>query len=123
MLHQFFANFRKGSSHTELISRINRVDILLIPDIVNLVLRIKIEEGCRSKIENFFSNEEFLIAYHHFYTEKLMTYHRFNTPIEAKLEDFSPQNLNIFTIISNLLVPTDGHRTDTNKMELVLLLC
>ena len=28
MLNQFFANLRKGSSHTELISRVNGVDIL-----------------------------------------------------------------------------------------------
>ena len=100
-------------------------NILLTTDFVNLVLKTKIEEGCRSKIANFFLYEEFLTAYHHFYTEKLMTYFhtRFNTPAEAKLEDFSPQNLIIFTIISNLLVPTNGHRTYANKMKLYLFYC
>ena len=62
LLYQFFANLRKGSSHIELISRVNSVDILLTSDVVNLVLKTKIEEGCRSKIVNFFSYEEFPIA-------------------------------------------------------------
>ena len=59
------------------------------------------------------------------FTEELITYFhtRFNTPAEIKLEDLSPQNLIIFTIISNLLVPTDGHRTDANKMKLYLFYC
>ena len=59
------------------------------------------------------------------YLEKLMAYfqNHFNTPAEAKLENFSSQNLIIFTIISNSLVPTDGHRTDANKIELYLFYC
>ena len=118
MYHQFFANFRKGNSHTEFISRVNGVYILLSPDIVKPVLRTKNEKGYRSKIANFFSYEEFSTAYHHFHTEKLMTYFhtRFNTPVEAKLEDLSSQNLIIF----NMLVSIDGHKTDTNKMKLYL---
>ena len=125
MLHQFFTNFRKGNSHTEFISHVNGVNILLTPDIVNPVLRTKIEEDCRSKITNFFSYEEFSTAYHNFHTEKLMTYFHtcFNTPVETKLEDLSSQNLIIFTIISNLLAPIDGHRTDANKMKLYLFYC
>ena len=102
MLHQCFANFRNGSSHTKLVSHVSGVDILLTPDIINLILRTKIEEVCRSKIVNFFSYEEFSTAYHHFNTEKLMTYFhtRFNTPIEAKLEDLGSQNLIIFQSFS-----------------------
>ena len=125
MLHQFFANLRKGRSHTDLISRVNSVNIELNPDIVNSVLETKIESGFKGKIVNFFSYEEFSSAYHHFHVAKLMTYFQshFNTPAEARLEDLSPQNLIIFTIISNLLVPTDGHRTDANKMELYLFYC
>ena len=125
MLYQFFANLRKGNSHTELISRVNSVDITLTPDVINSVLKTKIEDGFRGKIANFFSYEEFPSAYHHFHISKLMTYFRthFNTPAEARLEDLSPQNLIIFTIVSNLLVPTDGHRTDANKMELYLFYC
>ena len=122
MLYQFFANLRKGSSHTDLISRVNSVDIALDPDIVNAILKTKIEDDFKGKIVNFFSYEEFPCAYHHFHVTKLMTYFQthFNTPTEAKLEDLSPQNLIIFLIISNLLVPTNGHRTDANKMELYL---
>ena len=125
MLHQFFANLRKGKSHTDLISRVNSVNIELNPEIVNSVLETKIEDGFKGKIVNFFSYEEFSSAYHHFHVAKLMTYFQshFNTPAEARLEDLSPQNLIIFTIISNLLVPTDGHRTDANKMELYLFYC
>ena len=69
------------------------------------------------KITNFFSYEEFPSAYHHFHIAKLMTYFQthFNTLTEVKLEDLSSQNLIIFSIISNLLVPTD--RTDANKMK------
>ena len=54
-----------------------------------------------------------------------MTYFQshFNTPVEARLEDLSPQNLIGFTIILNLLDPTDGHRTDANKMKLYLFYC
>ena len=74
MLYQFFINFRNGSSHTKLISYVNGVDILLTPDIVNLVLKTKIEESCHSKIANFSSYEEFPTAYHHFHVEKLMVY-------------------------------------------------
>ena len=101
------------------------MNILLTPDILNLVLKTKIEEGCHSKIANFFSHKKFRTAYHHFHTEKLMTYFhtRFNTPAEAKWGDLSSQNLIIFTIIFNRLVPTDGHRTDANKMELYLFYC
>ena len=94
MLYQFFANLRNGSSHTELISRVNSIDILLTPDVVNLVLKTKIEEGCRTKIANFFSYEEFPIACHHFHVEKLMAYFQthFNTLAETKLKDLNPQN-------------------------------
>ena len=54
-----------------------------------------------------------------------MTYFQthFNTPVEARLEDLNPQNLIIFSIISNLLVPTDNHRINANKMELYLFYC
>ena len=87
--------------------------------------KTKFEDGFKGKIVNFFSYEEFLTVSHHFYLEKLMTYFQtqFHTPAEAKLEDFSSQNLIIFTIISNLLVPTVGHRTDANKMEIYLFYC
>ena len=105
MLHQFFANLRKGRSHTNLVSRVNSVDIAFSPDIAN-----------------FFSYEEFLSAYHHFHIAKLMNNYQthFNTPAETKLEDLNAQNLIIFSIISNLLVPSDGHRTDANKTEFYL---
>ena len=84
MLYQFFANLRKGSSHTELVSRVNSIDIALTPDIVNMVLKTKIEDGFKGKIASFFSYEEFPIAYHHFHIEKLMTYFQkhFNTPVK-----------------------------------------
>ena len=54
-----------------------------------------------------------------------MTYFQthFNTPADVKLEDLNPQNLIIFTIISNLLVSTNGHRIDANKMEFYLFYC
>ena len=125
MLHQFFANFRKGSSHTDLVSRVNSVDIAFNPDIVNAILKTKIEDDFKEKIVKFFSYEEFPSAYHHFHVAKLLTYFQthFNTPAEAKLEDLSPQNLIILSIISNLLVPTDDYRTDANKMELYLFYC
>ena len=58
-LHQFFANLRKGRSHTDLVSRENFVDIELNPDIVSTILKIKIEDGFKEKIANFFSYEEF----------------------------------------------------------------
>ncbi|CDP19765.1 unnamed protein product [Coffea canephora] len=112
-------------SITSLISRVNSIDIELNPNVVNNVLKIKIEDGFKGKIANFFSYEEFPSAYHHFHVAKLMSYFQthFNTPAEARLEDLKPQNLIIFSIISNLLVPTDGHRTDANKMELYLFYC
>ena len=47
----------------------------------------------------------------------------FFAPADAKLNDLTPVNLIAFSIISNLLVPTDGHRTDANKMELYLFYC
>ena len=92
MLYQFFANLRKGSFHTKLISLVNSVDIVLTPDIVNLVLKTKIEDDCMSKIVNFFSYEEYQTTYDHFHLEKLMAYfqNHFNTPVETKLEDCSP---------------------------------
>ena len=87
-----------------------------------MVLKTKIEDGFKGKIVNFFSYEEFLTVHHYFHIEKPVTYFQkhFNTPAEAKLEDFNPQNLIIFT---NLLVPTDGHRTNANKIELYLFYC
>ena len=122
MFHQFFANLRKGNSHTDLVSRVNSVDIAFNADIVNAILNTKIKMVLKKKITNFFSYEEFPSAYHHFHVKKLMTYFQthFHTSVEAKLEDLTPQNLIIFTVISNLLVPTDGHRIDANKMELYL---
>ena len=53
MLHHFFANVRKGSSHTELVFRVNSVDISLTPDIVNMILKTKIKDGFKGKIINF----------------------------------------------------------------------
>ena len=67
----------------------------------------------------------FFSAYHHFYVAKLITYLQtlFNTPAKARLEDLISSNLIIFIIISNLLVPTDGRRSDANKMKLYLFYC
>ena len=54
MLYQFFANLRNGRSYTDLVSRVNSVDIELNPDIVNTVLKIKIEDDFKENIANFF---------------------------------------------------------------------
>ena len=54
-----------------------------------------------------------------------MTYFKthFNTPAETKLDDLDPIHFIIVTIIFNLLVPTNDHRTNANKMEFYLLYC
>ncbi|XP_027166423.1 uncharacterized protein LOC113766428 [Coffea eugenioides] len=44
-----FITQRKGNSHTELISRVNSVDITLTPDVVNSVLKTKIEDESTRK--------------------------------------------------------------------------
>ncbi|XP_027183927.1 uncharacterized protein LOC113782223 [Coffea eugenioides] len=88
---------RKGRSHTDLISRVNSVNIELNPDIVNSVLEIKIESGFKGKIANFFSYKEFPSAYHHVHVAKLMTYFQshFNTLAEESARTpIPPENEN-----------------------------
>ena len=50
MLYQFFANFRKDSSHTDLISRVNSIDIVLNPDLVNAILKTKLKIVLKKKL-------------------------------------------------------------------------
>ena len=102
IFQQFFVNLRKGSLHTDLISRVNSVDIAFNPDTVNVILKTKIEDGFKEKIVNFFSYGEFPSAHHHFHVAKLMTYFQthFNTSAEIRLEHLNSQNLIIFIIIS-----------------------
>ena len=59
MIHQFFVNLRKGKSHTDLISRVNSVNIELNPEIVNSVLETKIEDGFKAKLQIFFHTKNF----------------------------------------------------------------
>ena len=44
----------------------------------------------------------------------------FKTPNESNLSELDPLQQILFTMVSNLLVSTNGHCTDTNKMELYL---
>ena len=122
MVCQFYANVRQGSRPSEIISHVNCVDIILTPNLINQIFNTKIEEGCRSKIANFFSYEELPTSLNHFDGSKLMKYFKtsFKTPNESNLSELDPLQQILFTMVSNLLVSTNGHCTDTNKMELYL---
>lgn len=122
MMCQFYANIRQSSSPFELISRVNFVEILLALDLVNQIFNTKIEEECRTKLENFFSYEEIPTSVNHFDGSKLMKYIQtsFTAPNQTDLSELDSLQQILFTMVSNLLVPTDDHHTDANNMELYL---
>ncbi|KAL3527733.1 hypothetical protein ACH5RR_012389 [Cinchona calisaya] len=119
MVLQFTTNLRKGSTIRTLISRVNSTNLEISSNIINTIFECEVPNP--NNFSYFFSLDKWPTV--DIEEVRAIFNINFKQASEAKTTLLTPELNILYTLVTNLLLPTDGHRTELGKMQLYLIFC
>ncbi|KAL3524964.1 hypothetical protein ACH5RR_013336 [Cinchona calisaya] len=123
MVLQFTANLRKGPTVRTLISHVNNTNLEISSNIINTIFECEVSNP--TDFSYFFSLDKWPADDTHFDIDEgraIFNIH-FKQASEAKTTLLAPELNILYTLVTNLLLPTERHRTEPGKIQLYLFFC